>query len=122
VKSGEKAQSKPQSEQGSRIAASEPQMRGMMQGMMGMMQGMQGMMGMMGMMHQQAQAGDRQPARQTMQDCPMMPQSSGATSERPQSSGATTDETTMRAMMQMMQGMMQMMQSQLQSQGQRGLQ
>jgi hypothetical protein len=30
-----------------------------------------------------------------------------------------SDETTMRAMMQMMQGMMQMMQSQMQSQGQR---
>ena len=75
---------------------------------------------MMRMMHQRAQSEQMQPARmQAMHDCPMMPRTSGATAEMPQTSETASDETTMRAMMQMMQGMMQMMQSQMQSQGQR---
>jgi hypothetical protein len=77
------------------------------------------MQGMMQTMHQRAQPEQRQAARmQAMQDCPMMPRTSGAAAEMPQA-GEAADDTTMRAMMQMMQGMMQMMQSQMQSQGQR---
>jgi hypothetical protein len=117
VQSGQATQSEPKSGQGSGSATDGPQPQGTMQGMMHMMQGMQGMMGMM---HQRAQSEQRQPARmQTVQDCPMMLRTNAASAEMPQTSETASDETTMRAMMQMMQGMMQIMQSQMQSQGQR---